>query len=466
MNRHQSLLILFYIILIAEWGCLPKPEPVKGAPGIGDPYYPGLGNGGYDVQNYTISLDVEPITNTLNGSATLYAKSTERLSSFNLDFHALTVDSVLVDNNPAEFSRDGDEMMITPSKPFESNISFSVVIHYHGTPELVTFDAFPIQMGWSHAEDGTINVWGEPVAASTWFPSNNHPRDKATYRFEITVPKPWIVAATGTLQETRENGDKTLFIWEMEQPMASYLASINIDQYEFFTQAGPNGVTIRSYFPPDYPSTDRINFNILPAALDFFDDLFGPYPFREYGVVISDDSPPCETVDTALEGQSLSLHCPSSIMASEYVIVHELAHQWFGDSVSLENWKDIWLKEGLATYSGWLWDSKNEPTALSRIARRAQEIFPDSDASVAEPLPDDLYGNETYTGGALVFHGLHLKVGDEIFIKILKAYAERYRYGNAGIDEFVAIAEEVSGQDLKEFFNLWLFSKRMPKLSE
>jgi aminopeptidase N len=151
-------------------------------------------------------------------------------------------------------------------------------------------------------------------------------------------------------------------------------------------------------------------------------------------------------------------------MASEYVIAHELAHQWFGDSVSLENWKDIWLKEGIATYAGWLWDAKNDLTALSRIAEEARQNFQDSDASVAEPPPNNLYSNESYTGGALVFHALRLHVGDEIFFQILKTYAERYRYGVAGTDEFIAIAEEISDQDLKEFFDQWLFGTRMPEV--
>src|SRR5688500_12067234 len=149
MNKHKFLWNLICIVLLAGWSCQPKPEPVNGAPGIGDPFYPELGNGGYDVQNYTIALDVEPLDNTLNGSTTIYARPTESLSSFNLDFHALTVDSVLVDNSPAEFTRDEDEMTITPSKPLESNIPFSVAINYHGTPELVSPEAIPIQMGWS-----------------------------------------------------------------------------------------------------------------------------------------------------------------------------------------------------------------------------------------------------------------------------------------------------------------------------
>ena len=149
-------------------------------------------------------------------------------------------------------------------------------------------------------------------------------------------------------------------------------------------------------------------------------------------------------------------------MASEYVIAHELAHQWFGDSVSLENWKDIWLKEGLATYAGWLWDSKNDPVALQRIARQARANFEDSSTPVAEPAPNNLYSDESYTGGALVFHALRLEVGDEVFFNLLRTYTERYRYGNAGTDEFITIAQEVSGQDLKEFFDQWLFRTRLP----
>ena len=462
--KHGFLWSWFWVILMVGLSCQPRLEPVSGAPGIGDPYYPGLGNGGYDVQNYTISLEVDPAANTLNGSTTIRATPTARLRSFNLDFHGLTIDSVLVDNIPAEFSRSTGELTINPAKVLEPDIPFSVVISYRGTPGLVTTEAISLRMGWSHASDGTINVWGEPAAASTWFPNNNHPRDKAAYRFEIAVPKPWIVAATGTLEETQENGDKTVFIWEMEQPMASYLASINIDQYELSTQAGPNGMTIRNYFPPEYPSSLRINFSILPAVLDFFDDLFGPYPFKEYGVVISDTTAPCDIGSTALEAQSLSIHCPSSSMASEYVIAHELAHQWFGDSVSLENWKDIWLKEGLATYAGWLWDSKNDPVALQRIARQARANFEDSSTPVAEPAPNNLYSDESYTGGALVFHALRLEVGEEIFFNILRTYTERYRYGNAGTDEFINIAQEGSRQDLKEFFDQWLFSTRLPDL--
>jgi len=465
---YLGLSILFFVSCISPAPTatsVPLPAPVAGSPGMGDPYYPNWGNGGYDVGKYIIALEVDPLANTVKGSTTITATATERLSSFNLDLHGLTVESVNVNDEPAEYSRNEDELTIKPSTILELDEQFAVVVKYSGTPELIASNPIDIYMGWSHTEAGAINVWGEPDAAFTWFPNNNHPRDKAAYRFEITVPKPWVVAATGTLKETKESGDKTLFVWEMDKLMATYLASITIDQYEMVTQAGPSGVTIRNYFPADFSSSRRLNYNTLPAMLDFFIELYGPYPFNEYGVVVSSEDGLCKDVaGLALEAQSLSVHCP--IMNFEEVIAHELAHQWFGDSVSLENWKDIWLKEGFATYAQWLWISKNEPAALARVIKNRDNMFFDTDFPVGKPSPENLYTDDSYTGGALVLHALRLKLGDDAFFKTLRTYAERYQYSNAGTDEFMAVAEEVSGQDLKEFFDLWVFSNRLPDMPQ
>ena len=162
----------------------------------------------------------------------------------------------------------------------------------------------------------------------------------------------------------------------------------------------------------------------------------------------------------------MSIHCPSEFMTSEIVIAHELAHMWFGDSVSLENWQDIWLKEGFATYASWIWETKNDPAILMDIAKQQKESFSDSDYSVAAPSPNNLYTNESYTGGALVLQALRIEVGDETFFNILRAFAERYKYGVAGTDEFIALAEGVSDKDLDPFFDAWLFSKKLPDLPQ
>ena len=162
----------------------------------------------------------------------------------------------------------------------------------------------------------------------------------------------------------------------------------------------------------------------------------------------------------------MTIHCPSAFMTSEVVIVHELAHQWFGDSVSLENWQDIWLKEGFASYAEWLWQTRNDPEKMIDVAKVNTKFFIDSDYPVVAPSPKDLYTDESYTGGALVLQALRMEVGDEAFFNILRTYTERYRYKYAGTDEFIAIAEEVSGKNLKEFFDDWLFSETLPELPE
>ncbi len=464
----NKVVFAFFAFLLLLPACQPAAPPVKGDPGIGDPYYPDLGNGGYDVQNYLIHLAVDPVKNEINGSTTIEAKATENLSAFDLDFSGLTIDSVVVNKSPAEYSRSGSELVITPSKPLRTARKFTVVIAYHGNPAGipgVTSPGFLQALGWLHAENGVINVISEPNGASSWYPSNNHPRDKATYRFEITVPKPWVVAATGTLSQTLESGDQTTFIWLMDKPMASYLAAINIDKYTAHILPGPHGIVVRSYLPPGYPEAFVKNIDKLPEMITFLETVYGPYPFKEYGVVIADpENPLCADGGTADETQTLSVHCPSSSMSSEEVLVHELAHQWFGDSVSLENWKDIWLKEGMGTYAEWMWTTRDEGLELLTRVAKAQLHGYHPDTLTGTPSPDDLYRNEVYKGGALVFHALRLKVGDEVFLKILRTYLDRYKYASAGTDEFIAVAEEVSGQSLGSFFDSWLYTNKLPPL--
>jgi aminopeptidase N len=159
----------------------------------------------------------------------------------------------------------------------------------------------------------------------------------------------------------------------------------------------------------------------------------------------------------------MSTHCPAFSSGQEMIVAHELAHQWFGDSVSTENWQDIWLKEGLATYSEWLWLTRAEGLdGVSRIADLKIRSL-NLTAPVGQPKPDDLFNSDVvYTGGALVFHALRLRVGDETFFKILQTYADRYRYGNASTDDFIAIAEKISREDLQTFFDAWLYSAELP----
>jgi len=449
----------------------PTPATVPSLPstdvqteyGIGDPYFPELGNPGYDAQNYLISLDVDLESGEISATTTIEAVAMEDLSSFSLDFQGFEIDRLTVDGSEADYSREDRELIITPGTPLQAGDEFTVEVAYHGVPEPAYFNALDFKMGWLQGTSKAINVLSEPDGASSWYPVNDHPLDKATYRFEITVPQPWVVAATGTLLGTESAGDKVRYIFEMNQPMASYLASVNVDHYVLQESMGPDGVEIRNYIPDDVDPALTRNLDKLPEMIAYFSDLFGPYPFDAYGVLICDETvTPCQDGSLSLEAQSLSIHSPSEYMVSEPVLAHELAHQWFGDSVSLERWQDIWLKEGLATYSAWLWESRGQTLeSLTAWAEtQKQVLIPDS--KIGQPPPDELYDWESYDGGAMVIHALRLQVGDEVFFDILRTYLERYRYGNAGTEEFIAVAEEVSGQELSAFFDSWLMQPELP----
>ena len=454
-----SLGVIF--LLIALGGCQALRPAVAGGAGIGDSYYPELGNGGYDVQRYVIALAVDPPGNVITGTTTLEAKALTRLSSFNLELQGLTIAQVLVNDEPAEFTRQESEVIITPARSLAASRTFTVMIAYHGSPRPALSKSGIGRMGWFHAEDGTINVVSEPDGASTWYPVNDHPRDKASYRFEILVPKPWMVVATGMLREVIDLGAYNNYTWEMEAPMASYLASINIDEYVVVEAEAPGGIRMRNYFPPGYPEERRMNFGTMPEMIAYFSWLFGEYPFDTYGVVITDNLPFCPG---ALEGQSLSIHCPDQTMASEYVIAHEIAYQLFGDSVSLENWQDLWLKEGLASYAGWLWEHRHEDLAAFTAYVRERKTEFKLLAPIAQPPTDPLYGAEAYIGGAIFFHALRLQVGDPAFFEALRMYSQEYRGGNANVEEFISVVEAASGQRLDEFFNEWLNVTELPEL--
>jgi aminopeptidase N len=466
-------------VILCTVGCVPSALPpvvetmaataklasTPSAAGIGDPYYPFLGNSGYDVQHYTIVLDVEPVTNVISGTTTIQAHTTQSLSALNLDFVGLQIDHVLVNGDAAAYTQDERELTVTLDRPLPHRSEFVVRIAYHGSPVPIPSVAVPLQIGWFHASNGAIHVVSEPDGAASWFPSNNHPLDKATYRFEITVPAAFVVAASGRLLETVYRGEKASYIWEMDKPMASYLAAINIGDYVEESTPGAGAVLIRNYFPPDFPETSKRRYARLPEMIEFLTSLFGPYPFTEYGVIIAElGSGVCDNI-LAVEIQTLSIHCPELAAEAEEVIVHELAHQWFGNSVSVKNWQDVWLKEGLATYAQWLWRTRK--SEFAGIARVAQSYHSELSltSSVGQPPASDLYNYDAvYTGGALVFHALRLQVSDEAFFDILRTYHQRFRYGNASTQDFVAVASEVSGQELEEFFNAWLYADELPPL--
>jgi aminopeptidase N len=439
---------------------IPNEKPVPGADSVNDPYYPQMGNGGYDALHYTIDLTVDVAKNKIDGSATLDAQATEALSSFNLDLHGLEVSAVTVNDSPATFSRKKDELIITPAAALANGEKFTIVVRYSGRPRPVEDASTPGDpVGWF--DDAGVYVVSESAGAMNWYPVNNHPLDKATYTIRITAPKKYAVAANGLLKVETENGDQKTYVWEVTHPMASYLASVVIGQYDLKTDTGPGGLPLRYYFPIGAGKSITGSFERTSEMISYYSEVFGPYPFESYGVVVVP-----EDLEFAVENQTLSLF--GQDMADEITAAHELSHQWFGDSISLKSWKDIWLNEGFATYAEALWVEHTEgKTAGDKYMRdiydeaRANKLAAPEDPSVGNLFDDSVY----YRGGC-VLYALRLKLGEDVFFKILREYYARYRDGNASTEDFIAVAESVSGQDLKDFFSDWLYSDKIPPLPE
>ena len=432
---------------------------------LGDLYYPELGNGGYDAEHYALDLTVDMERNNISGTLTLDARATADLAVFNLDFLGFEIAEIRVDDQPATFTRADRELMITPAGPIRTDENFQVIVAYQGTPRPIVPEAVPLRMGWNRYEKG-VYVVSEPEAAATWYPVNDHPLDKATYTFRITVPAPLVVAANGQLQETIDNGTTITYLWQTRDPLASYLATVNIGDFVTDITTGPDGLPIRNYSPTSLADQARQAFAPTAEMIEYFTTVFGPYPFEAYGGVVADTE-----LGFALETQTLSVFGRDLVLAppdlAETVVAHEIAHQWFGNSVSIEQWRDIWLTEGFATYGEWLWQEQTDgPDARDAQIEAAYAQLDQQLPPPGSPPPTDLFNQSIYVRGGLTLHALRVEVGDELFFDILQTYTERFRHGNATTAEFIAVAEEVSGKDLDTLFTEWLYEQPLPSISQ
>jgi|GEM_PF-208174 len=646
-----------------------------GAPGVGDPYYPLDGNGGYEVEHYLLDVSYNPETDVLEGEATIQALATQNLSRFNLDLVGLTVESVEVDGRRAAWTRHGGELTVTPRAGLREHDSFTTVVRYQGVPEPI-IDAFGLS-GVFHTDDGML-IAGEPHVAATWFPANDHPTDTAAYTFHVKVPAGLEVVANGVLVEQRTVGGWTTWIWDAVEPMASYLATVNVGEFDLrayeddgirywdaidpdlvdpvahpqtgeqlavsqqsepsfkrlartisvpadgttlsfwitrdteptwdfvFVEAhtvgdedwttlpdmnghtgqdtglscpywlglhpflehyqtdngdgtcaaqgssgdwwavsgtsygaeqwqvdlsayagrdvevsisyasddlfqlagafvddvvvsnGPgttsfedDGDTFDGWTVPGAPAGSAPNpndwiagteadthsplgeaaessFGRQPEVIEFLGGNFGGYPFSASGGIVDDHA----DIGFALETQTRPIYSKWFFLdqlSGDFVVVHELAHQWFGDSLAIAAWQHIWLNEGFATYAEWLWSEReglgtaqdNFDAFYYGIPRRD----PFWSLTIGDPGPDALFDGAVYVRGAMTLHQLRLAVGDADFFKILRLWARLHAGGNVSTDDFIRLSEGVSGQELGELFNTWLFTPRKPALS-
>lgn len=431
-----------------------------GAAGIGDPDFPLDGNGGYDVGHYALKLAYDPPTKKLSGTASVKAKAVQSLSSFNLDLHGFTVRKVTVDGKDAKFAREGDELTVSPAAVIANGTEFEVAVDYAGKPDPVRNSSNLGTYGFIPTKDGAF-VTSEPNGAKTWFPCNDHPSDKATYDFDVTVPAGTTVVANGELRgDPVTSGGTSTFAWHEGHPMATYLATITLGKFDVKTGKSPGGIPVYAATDPAFKNDLGFLYSTSAKVTDYWSKVFGPYPFNSTGGVIDDFS-----TGYALENQTKPMY--GGFEPDESIIAHELAHQWFGDSLSITRWRDLWLNEGFATYAEWLWTEHNGGLT-------AEKTFQDYYSAKTAPLwkyppgvaqRQDLFNTSVYLRGAMTLHVLRKRIGDETFFKLLRTWTEQHKYGGVTTGEFVQLAEKLSGKQLGGLFDAWLFKPQRPALS-
>lgn len=479
MNRKHTLKVLpvyRFFILLAFCALIFTPAFAQSGADTVEDFFPGLGNGGYDVQHYDLMLNVDVSQNLIDGLVIIEALATQDLSEFNLDFVGFDIQQLTVNDEIADYSRDGRELIITPQQSLTESEAFTVSVQYSGEPDPDTSRGPAYARGWVNYGGRGVFVASEPAGSAFWYPVNDHPSDKATYSMSVTVPYPFVVAANGLLIDVTKEGDLVTYYWESDDEIASYLVAVNIAEFVRREDMSESGVLIRNYFPGDKVEAGIEVFAPTAEMIDLFTEQFGIYPFDAYGVAVANT-----VLFFALETQTLSLFGAEILgdgwntptITPEEVIAHELAHQWFGNSVTPDTWQDIWLNEGFATYAQYLWVEHAEGELASGNRLRqwyANQSNPRlAEANLAQPgnpPAEDFLNRTVYERGALTLHALRLEVGDDAFFEILRTYAERYYHDNAITEDFIAIAEEISGQDLQDLFDAWLFQDELPDIPE
>ncbi|MBL7255689.1 M1 family metallopeptidase [Paractinoplanes lichenicola] len=456
MRRMAAVLSAVVMVLAGPVAPAQAAPPQPGAAGIGDSYYPDYGNGGYDVEHYDIRLRYQPATDELSGSTTIKARATQDLSRFDLDFR-LGVKSVTVDGRAARFARSGDhELVVTPARPLRRGHTMTVRVAYSGIPSSTTG-------AWFRTPDGAVAA-GEPEAAWWWFPANDHPADKARFDISVAVPTGVEVLSNGTLPHppSPDGPGWTRWSWHSAHPMATYLAFLAIGQYDI-ERTRNSIIAYSQLLTPELEAAARASVGRTAEIVAWESSLFGPYPFESQGGVVT----PPDALPYSLETQTRPTYGTSHFRRgpNPNVVVHENAHQWFGDSVSLTRWQDIWLNEAFAVYAEWLWSEHTGDAPAQQLFDEYYDGFPDDDTVWTLPLGDPgvpVITPEIYFRGPMTLQALRVTVGDPAFFKILRAWPAEHRYGNGTTAQFVALAERLSGRDLGPFFQAWLYTPSKP----
>ncbi len=439
---------------------LPAGDPTVPSTSSGDSLLPELGSADLDVQSYDVRLGYDLATETIDGAVTVTTLVRRPLDAIALDAAELVVDAVRVDGVPATFEQAGTELIVHPATTVTPAAPVVIDVEYHDE-EHESDLGFGLGSGWYPVDAGSY-VLNEPDGARRWLPSNDHPSDKATWRFEVTVPAGVTAAANGELVEQRPDGATTTWVWEQGEPMATYLVQLLIGDYEVLDGGVAGDTPLTNVALRDDVARMQPYFDLTAEQVAFFEPLFGPYPLDQYGLAFAASVP-----GLAMETQGRSMFSRLDFTGTlddtdQMFLAHELAHQWFGDAVTPADWSDLWLNESFATYGQWLWLDHAGVESMESVTSRmlAARQFPSE--PTGDPSMGNLFGFERYDGGAVVLHALRREMGDDAFFTLLQRWVAENEGTSRTTEDFTALAAEVAGRDLDGFFATWLHAASLP----
>ncbi|WP_354381381.1 M1 family metallopeptidase [Streptomyces sp. PvR034] len=445
---------------------LPPPQAL----GIGDRLFPQLGNPGYDVDSYDLSFTYENNRTPLDTVTVITARTLTKLDRVNLDFARGTVRSAEINGRPAPFATAGEDLVLTPERPLAAGEPLRITIHHTSDPRGGG------DGGWVRTADG-LAMANQADAAHQVFPCNDHPSDKALFTFRITAPNGTTAVANGlpVLTTDRAAAGATTWTYRTVHPMATELAQVSLGASAVLRREGPHGLELRDVVPTTDKKLLEPWLKKTPAQMEWMEKRVGRYPFETYGVLIAHASTGFE-----LETQTLSLFERGIFTDPGYpewyvdsIMVHELAHQWFGDSVTPRTWSDLWLNEGHAT-----WYEAQYADGLGKysLERRMREAYQRSDQWRAEGGPPaepkaaapgekiGLFRPVVYDGAALILYALRQKIGTPAFEDLERRWVGGHADQVVGTDDFVRLASQVAGEDLTAFLQPWLYAKTTPPM--
>jgi aminopeptidase N len=453
--RPSRLILVFISLALPAFSC-------SATAAAREPFFPHAGSRAYDVKSYDVGIGYSG-SGRIHATARITLVPRQQLTQVSLDFRGPRVEKVFA-GPPAKFRRRGGKLIVLSSHPIPKGELTTVAVEYAGVPPTIV-DPDGTQEGWIRTDDGALAV-GEPQGAAAWFPCNNIPGDKARFRISISVPPGLKAVANGRLAHvTRRHrrDDEVSYSWYESNPMSPYLAVLDIGRGKLRKQV-IDGRPYWTLMDPRLAAGSRQVVESLPGVIAFEARLFGGYPFEAAGSIV-DFAP---GLGYALESQSRPIY---AFVPDLTTLVHETAHQWFGDSVGLKRWPNIWLNEGFATWTEWYYAERHGRRSAQQIFERLYRVPASNEAFWNPPsahpgTPTHMFGPSIYVRGAMALQALRVKIGTKPFLRTLKTWTTGHRYGSAEIGEFVALAEEVSGRDLSRFFQLWLYQSGKPKIEK